>query len=115
MVKTWYYEAAVMALLLGISLMFGVVNLAALLSAAAVFTSFMHCQVSDRLREYASGQQAVPPECHTKERYYFFLKEILWIATFISLQAWPALIGSFGFIIYPIWRKFWRQRKSNGQ
>lgn len=143
--KTWKIEASVAALVLG--------SVAALtvrpenyyatwITAAAVFLTFMHMQIADRLAEaedqrdrlrreaQALSQRyehaAEPPplaavreaderyrvhvECHWKLKWYLVVKEILWLVTFVLLGAWPALVGVGLFLLYPVWRHFYRTR-----
>jgi len=98
-----------MALVLSIALAWGGVTTVTLLSTCAVFVTFLHGQVSDRLREYAEGQQAIPPECSAKEQWYYLAKEVLWVAVFGLSLNYPALLGSFAFLAYPRWRKRYRE------
>lgn len=108
-VKTWIPEAAVVGVILGGSLLLSPVTVAAVLTAAAVFASFLHVQVADRLQEHEAvrAEPAVP--CHYKLKRYLILKEVLWVLTFVLLQAWPALVGCGIFLAYPIWRRFYRK------
>ena len=69
----------------------------------AVMATFLHAQVSDRLREYAAGG-GIPPECARMERVYYMGKEVLWLGYFLSMAAYSPIIGTVGFLLYPQWR-----------
>ncbi len=79
----------------------------------AVFFTFQHAIISQRLEEKQHqrfknfGKAEV--ECYHKLQKYFIGKELLWMATFIYLHAWAALVGVFIFLIYYPWRKVWRK------
>ena len=73
----------------------------------AVMVTFLHAQVSDRLREYAAGGTA-PPECARLERVYYVAKEFLWLAYFLLIGAYAPIIGTAGFLLYPRWRAWHR-------
>lgn len=113
MIKTWQKELGVILLVL---LVGAGLNIAApgadvvgvVLSTLAVTVTFMHAQVSDRLREYAEGQLPSPPECMALERTYFILKEILWVGFFLWMWNFPALIGAVAFLAYRRWRTYYR-------
>jgi hypothetical protein len=101
---------------------FGVLAVTALVSGkglvewigvAAVFFSFAHMSVADRLREREEARkdkgEVVLVECFYKLDRYFMLKEICWFAYFLLLGAWSALAGVFLFLVYPLWRRVWRK------
>ncbi|HEY8191595.1 MAG TPA: hypothetical protein VIG74_04155 [Alphaproteobacteria bacterium] len=105
---TWQIEAAVV----GVSLL-AVIALSGgrwveYIGAAAVFFTFMHAQVTDRMAE----QQAVLPQptvqCWRWAQRYFFIKEVLWLVYFMLLHAWSALLGVGLFLLYPAWRKYYK-------
>jgi hypothetical protein len=144
-VKTWVLEAAVAgtALSTTAALTVSPENIAATwVTAAAVFLTFMHMQIADRLadaeelrtRLQQKADKAVSfaktmgdntsiaaaeaakvtldhyVECYWKLTWYLVAKEILWLVTFVLLKAWPALVGVGLFLLYPIWRHFYRTR-----
>lgn len=77
----------------------------------AVMATFCHAQVSDRLREYADGGVKIPPECSHLERSYYYVKEASWLLLFLYLANLPALIGTAGFLVYPVWRSYYKGRE----
>lgn len=48
-------------------------------------------------------------ECYYKLQRYLVGKELLWMATFIYLQAWAALVGVIIMLAYYPWRAVWRK------
>jgi hypothetical protein len=77
--------------------------------ALAVLVSFAHGQVSDRLAE-KEGQKSSPEvDCYRMSRRYFVAKEVLWVLYFVMSGAWSPLIGCGLFLVYPIWRSWWRK------
>ena len=79
------------------------------LGVGAVWLSFMHGQVSDRLVE-RQAQQAMPDvPCWRKARLYFIGKELLWVAYFVAHRSYAALVGCALFIAYPAWRAWYRK------
>lgn len=82
------------------------------IGACAVFVTFLHAQVGDRM---AAGQAAMPDPsvpCHPWSTRYYVSKEFLWIIYFILSGTWSALAGGFIFLLYPFWRKYYRLRQS---
>lgn len=148
--KTWKLEAVLAGAALGTTaaLTVGPENFyATWITAGAVFLTFMHMQVADRLaeaedrrvsleREVRSLSQRYehaadkPPladvqtaedklrvhvECYWKLKWFLVAKEILWLATFILLKAWPALVGVGLFLLYPVWRHYYRKRRPHAR
>ena len=115
--KTWQIESAVAAAVLSVSPILNRSGWEAL-GALAVLLSFMQGQISDR-HSAAAAQRAqngdlVEVDCWRWERRYFVGKEILWVVYFCHLRAWSALVGCALFIAYPVWRRWWRARRSIG-
>ena len=83
----------------------------------AVWVSFMHAQVSDRLsaKQAARARRGAPVdvECHAWERRYFVGKEALWCVYFVALEAWPALTGVALFLGYRWWRGWRAARRAS--
>lgn len=106
---TWAFEAAVA---------FGVLALSALLtgggalswvSALAVWFSFLHGTVTDRLAE-GEGRRSTPDvRCYGYAVRYFVAKELLWAVVFVGSGLYPALVGSVLFLAYPAWRRLYRR------
>jgi hypothetical protein len=109
-IKTWIYEALIVSIFLIMSLLLNNLSFEAILSAIAVFYSFMHIQVADRLQEQESLKNDINIECYNKLNKYLILKEVLWVMFFIISGAYPALLGCILFIFYPLWRKYYRSK-----
>lgn len=107
--KTWQHEMLFVAGVLLLANMFGgKPNPVELLGAIAVFLSFGHAQIADRLAE-KEGQKKIPEvDCYKKLWYYFIGKELFWLAYFLMNHSYSALAGVFVFLTYPFWRKFYR-------
>lgn len=108
--RTWHGESAVVAsVLIAVVLATGGAWIE-LLGAGAVLLSFMHASVADRLaeREAARGPSGVTVDCHRWNTRYLVGKESLWLIYFIAHGSWSALAGVGMFLVYPLWRKYWR-------
>lgn len=113
-IKTWHIEAGFDALLLGgVVLATTPADVTAWLGAVAVWISARHASVADRLRE-AEEERAQTSgavvDCVSWLDRYWVMKEICWIAYFICLGAWPALVGAIRFLLWPWWRRWYRRR-----
>ena len=110
--RTWQIESAVVALVLMAVAACTGNHFREWVGAAAVWITFMHGQVADRL----SADQAARPEasvpCWRWAGRYFVTKEILWMLYFILSQTWSALACVVLFLLYPVWRRFYRKRFS---
>jgi hypothetical protein len=98
------------------------------LGVFAVWFSFHHATVADRLSEAERFRELERPNkldiappgwldhldhrvhCWRKERHYFILKEVFWLAYFVALEAWSALVGVILFLGYRGWRSYYRTR-----
>lgn len=107
-VRTWQVEAAVvLAVLSGVAVLTG--NTATeWLGTGAVFLSFSHGQVADRMAERQAAMEKPDVHCWWKARYYFVGKELLWVAYFLAHRSYAALVGCALFLLYPVWRSWWR-------
>jgi hypothetical protein len=105
--RTWQKEAlAAAAILSSVALLNGA-RAIDWLGAAAVLVTFFHMQVTSRLSEaYKTGDEV---ECHAKADQYLILKETLWLFYFLSLRAYPAILGVIFFMVYPYWRKYYHE------
>lgn len=109
--RTWMYEAAVVAaILLGVWLFTGHRTIEAV-GALAVFFTFKHAQIADRMQERQAMQENPDVECYRWSNRYFVMKELLWIFFFAYTGAYSALVGAGVFCVYPFWRKWYRKRK----
>jgi hypothetical protein len=110
MIRTWHIETAVVALVLvAVALLSGGGALE-LIGAGAVLLSFGHASVGERLREREAARIAPSVECHHWSTRYFVGKEALWFLYFVLHGSWSALAGVGLFLVYPLWRRFWRRR-----
>ena len=107
--KTWHYEACVVAVVLFVQLFFTHFHLPEIVCSLAVFFTFLHAQVADRMQERQAILEKPDVHCYWKSNWYFAIKEFLWIAFFLMTQAYAALSGAVLFSLYPFWRKYWRK------
>ncbi len=105
--KTWHFEMAVAALLLGAA--------AAVrgtwvdwVGALAVLLSFGHACVAERMRERQEQGSHAFVDCHRALNLYLVGKEIAWVVFFVATSSYPALVGCALFLLYPVWRSVWR-------
>jgi len=106
--RTWQKEALVVLLVLIGSLFFKPITLPDVVCVIAVWVTFLHAQVADRMQEKQAKMSTPDVECFRWSNRYFLIKESLWILFFLLLKSYPALIGSVVFFIYPYWRKIYR-------
>jgi hypothetical protein len=125
---TWYYEAALVGAVLLIvafatspALSEALTHAAVLkqffviwLSAIAVFGTFLHAQVGTYMAE-DMGTTGQPPltECYYKLGEYWVYKEIFWFLVFLLSGAYPAIAGNIIFIIFPAWRKIYKEERTH--
>jgi len=109
-VKTWKLEMLVVALVLVATYHFAGGGLAERIGALAVLAAFGHTQVTERLREREALKTKPDVSCHRWALGYFIAKEALWLVYFVLHHSWSALVGVGVFLLYPIWRKWWRAR-----
>jgi hypothetical protein len=62
----------------------------------------------------ADPQRAIVVECYRWARRYFVTKELFWCAYFALRGSWSALAGVGLFLLYPLWRRWWRKRRRSG-
>jgi O-antigen/teichoic acid export membrane protein len=86
------------------------IRLTEIVVTAAVFVTFMHASVSDRMQERQALMEKPDVECYAKSNRFFMIKEALWITFFIMIKSWGALLGAVIFFLYPFWRKWYRKR-----
>jgi hypothetical protein len=80
------------------------------LAALAVLATFGHASVAERMRERQAAQTTPDVSCHRWTWGYFLAKEALWVAYFTLTGAFAALAGCAVFLVYPMWRSWWRRR-----
>lgn len=123
--RTFQLEALVVAVVLATVVLLTGGKPVEWLGAAAVFFTFCYTQVGARLAEaeaertrleHALHATAEPRliytgpavACHRWLTRYLLLKELCWLAYFVWLGAWSALVGVFVFLLYPLWRQWWK-------
>jgi hypothetical protein len=111
MLRTWHYEAFVVGVVLFVQLFFTSFSYSEIVCSLAVFFTFMHAQVADRMQERQAMLENPDVECHWKSNWFFMIKEFLWITFFLMTSAYAALSGAIMFFLYPFWRKYWRKIK----
>lgn len=93
------------------------------LAASGGWIGFHHASVADRLREaeerraragvgtVVDGAAASAyVECVGMLHRYWVLKEVAWVAYFLSTGAVSALVGCAVFLVHPFWRRWYRKR-----
>jgi hypothetical protein len=108
--RTWYAEAAVVALVLSTTVVASGGGWVEWVGAGAVQLSWHHAQISDRMAEREAMRVRPAIECHRWSLRYFVGKEMLWVAYFTLHRTWSALAGCAIFLAYPMWRAAWRRR-----
>ena len=112
--RTWHGEAAVVAAILFTVAVFRESRIE-LLGALAVFTNFLHMQVSSRMAEQQTAEAIPTVECYRALYGYQIAKELLWITYFVLLKSYSALLGCGIFLAYPVWRRWWRARRAKAE
>lgn len=108
--KTWKLEMLLVALvLLGVVIATRGGWLEAL-GAVAVLAAFGNAQVAWRMAESEATKLKPDVECHKWSGRYLFTKELLWLAYFVAHKSWAALVGVGVFLLYPLWRRWYRKR-----
>jgi hypothetical protein len=112
-VQAWVIESAfVLTILLATAIVSGK-GWIEYLAVLAVYFTFKHASVSERLREAneanAKKATAETTSCAHKLQQFFILKEILWVAFFVLSGAWSALAGCGIFFLYAWWRAAYRR------
>lgn len=110
-VKTWHYEAIVIGAVLIAQLFFTRFTYQEIICSLAVFFTFLHAQIADRMQERQAILETPDVHCHWKLNWFFTIKEFLWITFFLMTSAYAALTGAILFFLYPFWRKYWRRIK----
>ncbi|MDB5265228.1 MAG: hypothetical protein JWN64_799 [Parcubacteria group bacterium] len=127
--STWHYEAVTVAIILIITAVLTSPSLSSVresaqalkefciiwLSAAAVFGSFLHAQVGTYMAEDMSISETPLTPCYTKLGEYWVYKEILWFLVFFISGAYPAIAGNIIFLLFPAWRKIYKEERQESQ
>lgn len=108
--KTWQIESIVVLIILSSSLLLKEIGYVDIICLFAIWITFLHAQVADRLQEKQSQKTEPDVDCFRWSNRYFIAKEVLWIIFFLLIRSYPALIGAIVFSLYPYWRKFYRKK-----
>lgn len=108
--RTWVLESSAVAAVLCAVAVASDNRPAEWIGTCAVIASFMHGQVSDRLAEREAARDRPVVHCHPWAVRYFVAKEVLWLVYFVAHRSWSALAGVALFLLYPVWRRYWRSR-----
>jgi len=110
--RTWYFEYAVVGIILATVVIATGNKPIEWIGAVAVFFTFGHAAISFRMAEQVAyheektGQTII--HCYRWSKRYFVMKEALWFTYFAFLGAWSAIVGVVIFLLYPLWRSYWR-------
>jgi hypothetical protein len=108
--KTYQIENTVVLTILMLPFLFiDHIRITEIVATAAVFFTFCHASVADRMQERQALMEKPDVHCYWKSNIYFMTKEALWITFFIMIQSWAALLGAVLFFLYPMWRKWYRK------
>jgi hypothetical protein len=111
--KTWHIETAVVySILIGVNLYVDA-DLIGWVGAVAVALSFGTTSISARMTEAQEKLAEKTVHCYKWFNFYYVGKEITWVAYFVMLKSWSALVGCFVFGAYPVWRKLYTQWRDN--
>jgi hypothetical protein len=108
-IQTWIYEILVVGIILSAVTLCFANNLINWVSTIAILLTFNHGQIGDRLQERQSKMDKPTVECYHKLNKLFAGKEIVWIAAFLLMKNYAAIVGSALFFVYPFWRKYYRK------
>lgn len=108
--RTWHGEVAVVAATLAVVVIATGNAWREWIGAAGVLGSFCHAQIGVRFAEADAARTVPAVHCHRWSGRYFALREVAWFAYFATGRAWSALVGCVLFLVYPLWRKWWRRR-----
>ncbi len=80
----------------------------------AVFLTFKHASVADRLEEHERKRQKEAPSkegvrCYYRLQHFYYAKEVCRTIYFVFLGAWSALVWVALFLLYWPWRKLYRK------
>jgi hypothetical protein len=127
--RTWHIEGLVVAgSLAGALFAFGKAgDWREWVAALGVQLGFHHASVANRLQEAEEGRvwqqlkaggigdYVAHVQCVGWLSRYWVLKEIAWVAYFLSTGAVSALVGCGVFLVHPFWRRWYRGRFPRGR
>jgi len=79
-----------------------------IISAVAVLLTFGYAQISSRLSEHQSIIEQPTIDCYRKLILYYIGKEVCWFGYFLLTKSYSALVGVLVFLLYPLWRKYYK-------
>lgn len=82
--------------------------------AAAVYSSFEYVTIATRLEEASHNGKTPLVKCVGKLLRVLVRREALWLLTFALLGAWTSMAGIPLFLLYPVWRRYYRRALSRG-
>jgi hypothetical protein len=110
-IRTWMIESFTVMVILIIAMTFHPFSWAEFICGLAVWLSFMHAQVSNRMEEKQAKLIKPDVDCYRWSARYFILKELLWIFFFLLSKSYSAITGSVVFFLYLFWRRYYNMRK----
>jgi hypothetical protein len=115
--KTWKFEVLFVSTFLLVTLVLKAQSInrfeiSEIVCDLAVLVTFMHGQVADRMAEKQAAMVKPDVDCYRFSQIYYVTKELLWIFYFYLLNSYAALVGAVLFLIYPLWRKYYRSFNS---
>ena len=108
--KTWHLELLVVGAVLVITTGLFSNDKVNWITTLAIILTFQHAQIGDRLQERQKILDKPTVECFWLLNWLFAGKEVLWITAFVIMGNYAAIIGSIMFSLYPIWRKYYRNK-----
>jgi phosphatidylglycerophosphate synthase len=107
-VRTWHIESAVVLAVLSITALIAGGEPVQWLGVLAVWLSFGHASIAERMREREALREKPAVHCHRWSSACFVGKELAWVALFLATHAYAAVVGCALFLLYPLWRRAWR-------
>lgn len=108
--KTWQLESGFVFLVLLITVLIKGFSYSEVTCGLAVWMTFMHGQIADRMQRKQSEMDKPSVDCYKWSNRYFIGKEILWIAFFLMVHSYSAIVGSIIFFCYPFWRRYYTRK-----
>jgi len=113
--KTWQIEATFIFVCLLIIWLISGGSYVEGIGALAVFFTFMHASVANRLEEAenkrAAKEAPLLVSCYKLLNRYYYTKESLWLIYFILKFSVAGLAGVALFLVYPIWRVYYTKNR----
>lgn len=107
--RTWHVESAVVLAALSLTALVAGGAPLQWLGVLAVWLSFGHAQIADRMAEREAARPVPSVHCYRKATAFYVGKELAWVTLFLASHAYAAVVGSILFLAYPAWRRLWRR------